>query len=117
MDRCAALQKTEFVEFFRESVHDTLKNILGEMGMQSVVALLQLDEHLHDPRELHETFHGRLYPIVKEGVVTLERAIAKELYRRVGLRYEEEPPFDFVKCVARAKMAFEGSGSSNIVPL
>lgn len=102
------MHKTEFSEIFRESVHDTLKNILGEMAMQTVVSMLQVDEHLHDPRELHETFHGRLYPIVKEGVVTLERAIAKELHRRVGLCYEEEPPFDFVKCVIRAREAFEG---------
>lgn len=72
---------------------------------------------MHDPRELHDAFHCRLYPIVKEGVVTLERAIAKELHRRVGLCYEEEPVFDFVKCVARARMAFESSGSSSIVLL
>jgi len=117
MDRRAALQKTEFVEIFRESVHDTLKNILGEMGAKTVVSILQVDEHLHDPRELHETFHCRLYPIVKEGVVTLERAIAKELHRRAGLCYQEEAPFDFVKCVAHARMAFEGSGSSSIVLL
>jgi hypothetical protein len=117
MDRRAASQKTEFVEFFRESVHDTLKNILGEMVAKTVVSILQVDEHLHDPRELHETFHCRLYPIVKEGVVTLERAIAKDLHRRAGLCYEEEPPFDFVKCVARVREALRSSGSSSIVLL
>ena len=102
------MQKTEFSELFRESVHDTLKNILGEIGMQTVVSMLQLDQRSHDPREVHEKLHSRLYPIVKEGVVTLERAIAKDLHRRVGLCYEEEPPFDFVKCVIRAREAFEG---------
>jgi len=40
MDGRAALQKTEFVELFRESVHDTLKNILGEMGAKTVVSIV-----------------------------------------------------------------------------
>jgi len=95
--------KVEFVELFRETVHDVLRVILGEKGARLVITFLQLNEHLHDLGEFYETFHYGLQPIFKEAVVTLERAIAKDLHRRARLRYREEEPFDFIKCVARAQ--------------
>ncbi|MDG6939290.1 MAG: hypothetical protein JRN39_02695 [Nitrososphaerota archaeon] len=96
----------EFYDILQSCVHDGLKNVLGEIGMNVVLFHLKLDGLVREPKEFHE----RLRSVFKEGGLTLEKVIAKDLYRRLGLSYEEGKTFDFEGWVARAMREASAGG-------
>jgi hypothetical protein len=61
-----------------------------------------LGNYLEDPEELH----GDLSVIFGAGAKNLERVIAKELFRRLNIPFEEGENFDFVKSVKQARQLF-----------
>ena len=75
---------------------------MGESGRQTVLLNVELAQHTSNP----ETFHRNLHGLFNDGALVLEKAIIKELFRRLGVTYEEKSDFDFVGCVNHAKRFF-----------
>jgi len=85
-----------------ESVLDGLENVLGENGMKVVVLNIELNRCTGNPEALHRS----LYDLFNDGAFVLEKVIVKELFRKLGLPYEERIDLDFVRCVDHAKELF-----------
>jgi hypothetical protein len=67
--------------------------------MKVVLSNIELALCAHNPRELHKTLRS----IFKDGASILEKAILKELFRRLSLPYEERTDLDFEGHVNHAK--------------
>jgi hypothetical protein len=80
-----------------------LKKLLGEGGVKAVLNYLR-SVQLDNPRELHI----KLSSVFGKGTEILEKAVVKELYRRLNLDYEEEERFDFERYVNYARSFLAG---------
>jgi len=75
---------------------------MGESGMKAIFFHVELGDYIEDAGE----FHRNLYEMFGDGAVILEKLIAKELFRRLGLPYSEKNNFDFKRCVNEGKKLF-----------
>lgn len=75
---------------------------MGESGMKAILFHIELGHYIEDAGE----FHRNLYEMFGDGAITLERLIAKELFRRLGLPYSERSDFDFKRCVNEGRELF-----------
>ena len=75
---------------------------MGESGRQAVLLNVELTHHTSNP----EVFHRNLHGIFNDGALILEKVIIKELFRKLGVPYEEKSDFDFVGHVNHAKKLF-----------
>lgn len=87
-----------------ESVCCALKEILGERGKRVVFYhiesrhALSVEEIVRNPRE----FADALEMIFGVGARVIEESILKNVYRDLGLSYEEDKDFDFAECLREA---------------
>jgi len=72
-----------------------MTNVLGKSGMQAAMYYLQLRQYVKNPEE----FHKNLYAIFNEGATVLEKVIIKELFRKLGIPFDENAPFSFEKYI------------------
>ena len=92
--------RTQFRNHLIDSAEATFEAILGRD------ARLVLSYHIpssligDDPRRFHE----RLCALVKGPAGTLEYLVVKEVYERLGVRFLENGPLDFLKSIQEAKM-------------
>jgi hypothetical protein len=89
----------KFSQVLHECIINGLKDFLGETGMKAVLFNIELGQYIDDPRE----FHANLYAIFNQGAFSLEKAIVKELFRRLNLTYVENRTFDFARQVSQAR--------------
>jgi len=87
-----------FEDILYDSILEGMRNLIGEECMKVALYHLQLTRYT-PPQEFHEKF----VKIFKEGAVTIEKVIVKEMYSRIGLTYVEMVPFDFIKYCELAK--------------
>jgi hypothetical protein len=92
----------KFSEVFHETIVGVLENIIGERGMKAVLFRIELGDYLED----HARLHRDLCTIFGMGAEHLEKLIAKELFRRLNLPFEEGEKFDFGKSVEQARELF-----------
>jgi len=92
----------KFAELLHECIFGVLKNVTGESGMKAILFHIELSHYIEDAGE----FHKNLYEMFGDGAIILEKMIAKELFRKLGLPYSERSDFDFKKCVNEAKWLF-----------
>ncbi len=107
----AELTPEPFEFMLKNSIDGVFKNTLGEGGAQALKYHLKLGEHSEDPKE----FHNRLISIMKDGALVLESLITKDLFRGLGLQYEEAQFFDFGERIARARKFYDGAGVKGAV--
>jgi len=85
----------DFPTTFANAVHGGLDKVLGQSGASAVLTHLKMTNNLPDPAE----FHRRLLALFGEqATISLERAIVKDLVRRLKWALELlsiEGPFDF----------------------
>jgi hypothetical protein len=67
--------------------------------MKAVISNIELALCASNPKELHKSLRN----LFKDGASVLERAILKELFRRLSLPYEERTDLDFEGYVNRAR--------------
>lgn len=96
------LADKEFTGFLHRCILDKSREFIGESATESLFSYLKLDQHLGNPKE----FHRKLESVLSKGTVVLERSIVRELFRRLNSSYEEAKPFEFEKCVDRARKVF-----------
>jgi hypothetical protein len=95
-----------FQQLFTEAVDEGL-NILSESGKQMVFFHLRKDCSINknDIPERLETFAKELEKIFGAGAFVLEQQIIKNLYSKLGLKYEEKANCKFGDYVTQAKKA------------
>jgi hypothetical protein len=108
----AELGVEAFDLILRKSIDEVFKYALGEGGAQAIMFHLKLNEYWENPKE----FHVRLVSVIRGGALVLESLIIKDLFRKLGVEYEELQPIDFWKRIANAKkfyeeMAVSGAGT------
>jgi hypothetical protein len=85
----------DFSTTFANAVHGGLDKVLGQSGAAAVLAHLKMTGSLPDPAE----FHKKLLALFgQQATISLERAIVKDLVRRLKWALELlslEGPFDF----------------------
>jgi hypothetical protein len=93
-------QPPKFASSFLDAVHGGLGKVLGVSGTTSVLSHMKMLEDLPDAAKLHSnlvTIFG------KQGTVSLERAIVKDLATRMKWSHDSmktEGAFDFKATVA-----------------
>ena len=102
-------QPFEFI--LKNSIDGVFKNTLGEGGAQALKYHLKLGEHWENPNE----FNDRLISIMKDGALVLESLIIKDLFRGLGLQYDDTRFFDFGERIARAKKFYESNAVKGAV--
>lgn len=91
---------SKFRELLDWCIKDTMKNILGESGMQAVMYHAGFTDVAN---RLHE-FHDGLSAVLKEkGAIILEKTIVKQLFRSLNIPYVEGHRFDFHEHVRMAE--------------
>jgi len=96
-------EKFEFSQVLHKCILDGLRRILGESGMKAIRPDIESCSYEEDVGELHED----LYAIFGSGAFELEKAIVKELFRRLNVSYEETSDFDFARYVNQARELFK----------
>ncbi len=102
----AELTPEPFELVLKNSINGVFKYTLGEGGAQALKYHLKLGEHWENPKE----FHDRLISIMKDGAFVLESLVIKDLFRGLGLQYEEAQFLDFGERIASARKFYEGAG-------
>jgi len=92
-------EKFEFSQVLHKCILDGLRRILGESGMKAVRPDIESCRYEEDVGELHED----LCAIFGNGAFVLEKAIVKELFRRLNMPYQESSDFDFARCINQAR--------------
>lgn len=90
---------TDFAELLRRCIVDGMEGLVGESATRSLFFHLKLGRYIKNSRE----FHRRLEKGLSRGAVVLEKNIAKELFRRLGIDYEEKESFEFKRYVEHAR--------------
>ncbi len=80
-------------------VISSVTDVFGTFGGHALVYHIPIDSITEEP----DKFHEKLKTLLGTGASTLEFLVAKELYRRMGFKFNEEEDFDFVRCVGKAK--------------
>ena len=95
----------EFEKLLNEAVDEGLKNAVCEGGRQIIVC--QLEEICsvkgHGIAEKPEAFAAGLQKIFGEGAGVVEEFIVRNLFTRLGLKYEDKKDFMFADYVKEAK--------------
>ena len=95
--------ETSFAEMVKESFREGLTALIGKSGMEAVYINFKLQDNLMNPKATHQA----LVPAFKErGAEILERAVAKELFRRIDERYEPGDNFSYEHQFNRARELF-----------
>jgi len=104
-----------FNELLQEAIDNTLTNTLGENAKKELYiylkAVLSLDRN-NVGREL-EAFHTGLRLLFGSGALSIENAILKELFSRIGLSIHAEG--DFLNLVKKARAHFSPRKKSRVL--
>jgi len=83
----------------KNSIDDVLRYTLGESGSQALKFHLNTKKYWKDPKR----FHAHLQSVLREGSLVLEVLILKDLFKHLGMLYEESTDVHFVEQIDAAK--------------
>lgn len=83
--------------FFAEVVDETLKQIFKEEGARAIYDFLTNHAHLEleEAAEKPEVFSASLERLMVSATRVIEQAILKNLYSKLGLKFEEKSGYEF----------------------
>jgi hypothetical protein len=83
--------------FFAEVVDETLKQIFKEEGARAIYVYLTNHAHLEldEAAEKPEVFSASLERLMVSATRVIEQAIIKNLYSKLGLKFEEKSGYEF----------------------
>jgi hypothetical protein len=87
----------EWNEFFVEVVDETLKQIFSDDGTKVIYDFLEKHSKLRlkDVAENPEIFSASLERLMVSAARVIEQIILKNLYSRLGLKFEEKQGYEF----------------------
>ena len=82
---------------FAEAVDDTLKQIFKEDGVKVIYEFLENHTRLklEEVADKPEVFSATLERLMVSAAHVIEKMILKNLYRKLGLKFEEKPGYEF----------------------
>jgi len=95
----------DFQKALVEAIDESLLVMLGENGKEVVYFRLK---HSYALGKEDIPFHPEIFveclrKIFGSGAVAVEKAVIRNLYRRLGLKFTEKKNFDFFECLNEAK--------------
>jgi hypothetical protein len=83
--------------YFAEAVDDTLKQIFKEDGAKVIYEFLENHSSLklEEVADKPEVFSASLERLMVSAARVIEQTILKNLYSRLGLKFEEKPRYEF----------------------
>jgi len=96
--RLYIVEKTGSVDSLLLSVVDeTMKQVFREEGAKAIYNYLENNSHLkrEEIAEKPEVFSAGLERLLGSGAPVIENLILKNLYRRLGLKFEEKKGYEF----------------------
>ena len=83
--------------FFAEAVDETLKQIFKEDGAKVIYEFLENHSRLKlkEAADKPEVFSASLERLMVSAAQVIEQMILKNLYRRLGLKFEEKKGYEF----------------------
>ena len=83
--------------FFAEAVDETLKQIFKEDGAKVIYEFLENHSRLklEEVADKPEVFSASLERLMVSAARVIEQMILKNLYRRLGLKFEEKTAYEF----------------------
>ena len=87
-----------------------LKQVFREAGTKVIYDFLENNSHLkrEEIAEKPEVFSAGLERLLGSGAQVIEKLILKNLYRRLGLKFEEKESYEFSDYVKELRKRFEG---------
>lgn len=84
-----------------KAVDETIKQVFNEDGTQVIYSYLGNNSHLKrkEIAEKPEAFSAGLKRLLGSGAPVIEILILKNLYRKVGLKFEEKEGYEFTDYV------------------
>jgi phage gp46-like protein len=90
-------KRKDLNSFFAEAVDDTLKQIFKEDGARVIYEFLENHSSLklEEVADKPELFSATLERLMVSAAHVIEKMILKNLYRRLGLKFEEKADYGF----------------------
>jgi hypothetical protein len=87
----------DWSSFFAEAVDETLKQIFKEDGAKVIYEFLENHSRLklEEVADKPEVFSDSLEKLMVSAARVIEQTILKNLYSRLGLKFEEKPGYEF----------------------
>jgi len=84
-------------ELLLEVVDATMKQVFGEIGAKVIYSYLENNPHLkrEEIAEKPEVFSTGVKKLLGSGASVIERLILKNLYRKLGFRFEAKEGYEF----------------------
>ena len=92
-------------KLFSEAVDETLKQIFKEDGVKVIYDFLENNAHLkrEEIADRPEIFCDSLKKLMLSASHVIEQSILKNVYSRLGLKFEEKPDYDFLDYIREIK--------------
>lgn len=92
-----AVKAEKFDEFLLNVVDETLKRVFREEGTKVIYDFIKSHSHLEreEIAENPEVFSAGLKRLLSSGAFAIERLILKNLYSKLGLKFEEKKGYEF----------------------
>jgi hypothetical protein len=99
----------EFRSLLLASLHDVIREVLGERPLKAVFSSLETSFHIkrEEIPERLEDFQKALAELFGNGAPVIARAVARRLCRRLGITYYERADYDFKMYVEDCKRRYE----------
>lgn len=93
----AVEKRNNWSSLFAEAVDNTLKQIFKEDGTKVIYEFLENHSRLRleEVADKPEVFSATLERLMVSAARVIEKMILKNLYRRLGLKFEEKPGYEF----------------------
>ncbi len=90
-------KRKDLNSYFAEVVDDTLKQIFKEDGAKVIYEFLEDNARLklEEVADKPEVFSASLERLMVSAARVIEQSILKNLYRRLGLKFEEKEGYEF----------------------
>ena len=101
-----AIEKGEgWNKFFAEVVDETLKQIFRDDGAKVIYDFLENNSSLkrEDLADNPETFSASLKRLMVSAAHVIEQMILKNLYSRLGLKFEEKEGYEFADYITELR--------------
>ena len=84
-------------EMLLNVVDETMRRVFREEGTKVIYSYLENSSHLklEEIAEKPEVFSAGLERLLGSGALVIENLILKNLYRKIGLKFEEKPGYEF----------------------
>ena len=104
-ERLRMVEKISLDDLLLSVVDGTIRQVFREEGSKVIYDYLENSSHLklEEIADKPEVFSAGLERLLGSGAPVIERLILKNLYRKLGLKFEEKPGYEFSDYIRELK--------------